>query len=171
MNRLHAFLQFIDRISVTVGWAASLIVVPQVLALTYEVFARYIFNSPTIWSFDATYMMYGTHYLLGAAYTLKVKGHIRIDVIYGQLKPRKQAVIDVICYLLIFFPILTALIIGGFEYVLRAYTVQEVSQFTPWQPKLWPFKGLIFIGFCLLSLQSLAEFIRSLHLALKGKPL
>lgn len=171
MNYLAKCLKLIDRTSVYVGWAASLIIVPQVLALIYEVFARYVFLRPTIWSYDTTYMLYGTHYLLGAAYTLHVKGHIRIDVIYGRLSKRRQALIDVTCYLVVFFPVIVSLLMGGYEYATYAYQIKEVSQFTPWQPILWPFKGLIFAGFLLLALQSLAEFIRNLHMVLKGEPL
>lgn len=164
-------LVVLDKISVYTGWAASLLVVPQVLALLYEVFARYALGSPTIWSYDTTYMLYGTHFLLGAAYTLQVKGHIRIDVIYGRLSERRQAWIDVICYLVIFMPVLCALLIGGFEYAMDAYKINEVSQFTPWQPIMWPFKGLMFVGFVLLSLQTLAEFVRQAHMAFTGEPI
>ena len=171
MNSVRRLLVVIDKISVCVGWAAAILVVPQVAALLYEAFARYVMGSPTIWSYDATYMIYGTHYLLGAAYTLHVKNHIRIDVVYGHLSERKQAWIDVICYLFIFFPVLVALLIGGYEYAVDAYKINEVSQFTPWQPIMWPFKGLIFVGFFLLALQTLAEFIRQLHVALKGEPI
>ncbi len=171
MNTVSRLLKGIDKISVYMGWAASMLVAPQVLALIYEVFARYALGSPTIWSYDTTYMLYGTHFLLGAAYTLHVKGHIRIDVIYGRLSPRRQAWIDIICYLFIFLPVMWALICGGFEYVADAYNIKEVSQFSPWQPKMWPFKGLIFIGIVLLALQTLAEFIRQVHIAFKGEPI
>ena len=147
MNRLAKVLKGIDRISTYMGWTAALLAVPQVAALIYEVFARYVIMRPTIWSYDVTYMLYGTHYLLGAAYTLHVKGHIRIDVIYSHLAPRRQALIDAIGYLLVFFPVLAALLVGGLSYAAYAFEIQEVSQFTPWQPLLWPFKSLIFVGF------------------------
>ncbi len=171
MNPLAKLLKGIDRISTYLGWAAAFLAVPQVAALIYEVFARYVFLRPTIWSYDVTYMLYGTHYLLGAAYTLHVKGHIRIDVIYGRLRPRRQALIDVIGYLVVFFPVLAALLKGGLNYAAYAFEIQEVSQFTPWQPLLWPFKSLIFVGFFLLALQSLAELIRNLYLLVKGEVL
>jgi len=75
--------------------------------------------------------------------------------------PRWRALIDVIGYLVIFFPIMIVLIFASFDMAKEAYQIQEVSQFSPWQPVLWPFKSMIFIGFSLLLLQGVAEFIRS----------
>lgn len=145
-----------------------MIVVPMIIALIYEVFARYIFHRPTIWSYETTYMIYGTHYLLGTAYTLYVKGHIRIDLLYMKFSPRGRAAIDVIGYLVIFFPVMLILIISGYDMAKDAYQIKEVSQFTPWQPILWPFKSIICVGFILLALQGIAEFIRSLVMLVGG---
>lgn len=141
----------------------------MIFALIFEVFARYIFHRPTIWSYDITYMIYGTHYLLGAAYTLYVKGHIRIDLIYMKFPPRGRALVDVLGYLIIFFPVVIILIFGSYDLAKEAYEIKEVSQFSPWQPILWPFKGVICIGFVLLLVQGIAEFGRSLTTLFTGK--
>ncbi len=168
MEKLSKALQKIDRISYYVGWGASFLAIPMILALIYEVFARYVFHRPTIWSYEITYMIYGTHYLLGAAFTLYVKGHIRIDLFYMKMPKRGRALIDVLCYLVIFFPVVIILVISGIDFAFYAYKIKEVSQFTPWQPLLWPFKSFICIGFLFLALQGIAEFIRSLVLLIKG---
>ena len=73
MDRLSRLLSIIDTISEKTGRAVSMIAVPMIVALIYEVVARYVFHRPTIWSYDITYMIYGAHFLLGAAYTLRVK--------------------------------------------------------------------------------------------------
>ena len=146
-----------------------MIAIPMIAALIYEVFARYVFMRPTIWSYEITYMIYGTHYILGAAYTLHVKGHIRIDLVYMKFPPRGRALIDTLGYLIVFFPVMLILIVSGFDMAKEAYEIREVSQFTPWQPLLWPFKSFLFIGFILLTLQGVAEFIRSLTMLIGGK--
>ena len=168
MNFLSKVLKKIDSISYYLGWAASFIALPMIVALIYEVFARYVFHRPTIWSYEITYMIYGTHYLLGAAFTLYVKGHIRIDLFYNKMSKRGRALIDVAGYLLIFFPVVIILVVSGVDFALYAYQIKEVSQFTTWQPLLWPFKSFICIGFFFLLLQGIAEFVRSVVLVING---
>ena len=96
----------IEAISTWSGKGVAWLVIPNVLALVYEVIARYILKSPTIWSYEVTYFLYGTHFLIGAAYTLSINGHIRIDVLHMHLPPRAKAVVEVLGYLLLFFPYL-----------------------------------------------------------------
>jgi len=167
--RISRLIKFIDQISTVSGRAVALIAVPMIIALIYEVFARYVFKRPTIWSYEITYMIYGTHYLLGAAYTLRVNGHIRIDLLYMKLSPRRRSIIDVLGYLFVFFPVIGLLVGSSYSMAKDAYVISEVSQFTPWQPLLWPFKSMIFVGFCLLILQGFAEFIRSFVMLVKGE--
>jgi TRAP-type mannitol/chloroaromatic compound transport system permease small subunit len=169
MTSLNKLLKIIDSVSDYTGRIVGWIAVPMIVALIYEVLARYIFLRPTIWSYEITYMIYGTHFLLGAAYTLRVKGHIRIDLLYMRFPPRGRALIDVIGYLIIFFPIMIILVIASYDMAKDAYMIKEVSQFTPWQPVLWPFKSVICIGFSLLILQGIAEFIRSLITLIRGE--
>ena len=166
---LEKVIKFIDAVSDRTGRIVGWIAVPMIVALIYEVFARYVFQRPTIWSYEITYMIYGTHFLLGAAYTLRVKGHIRIDLLYMRFSIRGRALIDVIGYLVIFFPIMFILVISSYDMAKDAYMIKEVSQFTPWQPILWPFKSVICVGFSLLILQGIAEFIRSVVTLIRGE--
>ena len=169
MTILKGILNTIDAISERTGRMVGWIAVPMIVALIYEVLARYVFHRPTIWSYEITYMIYGTHFLLGAAYTLKVKGHIRIDVLYMHFSPRRRALLDVIGYLVIFFPVTIILIFASFDMAKDAYQIKEVSQCTPWQPILWPFKSVICVGFSLFLLQGIAEFVRSIVMLVRGE--
>jgi TRAP-type mannitol/chloroaromatic compound transport system permease small subunit len=169
MTVLEKVTKFIDAVSDRTGRIVGWIAVPMIIALIYEVFARYVFHRPTIWSYEITYMIYGTHFLLGAAYTLRVKGHIRIDLLYMRFSPRGRALIDTLGYLVIFFPVMIILVIASFDMAKDAFKIHEVSQFTPWQPILWPFKSVICIGFSLLILQGVAEFIRSVITLVRGE--
>jgi len=166
MDRL---LKTIDAISIGTGKLIAWIVIPNVLALVYEFFARYVFGSPTIWSYEVTYFFYGSHFLLGAAYTLHLKSHIRIDIFYQRISPRGRAIADTIGYLIFFFPVMLLLIYAGAEFTIQSFQMNETSGLSPWRPYLYPYKAVIVISIFLLFLQGIAEFIRTTSLALKGK--
>src|SRR3989337_2339008 len=106
---MDRFLRAVDAISIGTGRLIAWIVIPNVLALVYEFFARYVFGRPTIWSYEVTYFFYGSHFLLGAAYTLHLKSHIRIDIFYQHISPRGRAIVDSIGYLIFFFPVMLLL--------------------------------------------------------------
>jgi TRAP-type mannitol/chloroaromatic compound transport system permease small subunit len=161
----------IDSISTWSGKLVAWLVIPNVLALVYEVIARYIFKSPTIWSYEVTYFLYGTHFLLGAAYTHSIKAHIRIDVFHMHLPPRLKAFVDILGYLLLFFPVMIVLIYAGTEFTIQSWEMGEKSGLSPWRPHLYPYKAVLVISFFFLFLQGVAEFIRSLILLLKGNKL
>ncbi len=101
----------IDKFTDTTGTWISWLSVPLVLAVSYEVISRYFFNAPTIWSFDVTYMLYGTIFMLGAAYALHKGAHIRTDFFFERWSVRTKGMIDSIAYLVFFFPSLILLFI------------------------------------------------------------
>lgn len=169
VNRLNIVLDVIDSITSYLGTKASYIVLLLVASLVYEVISRYIFNSPTIWSYEVTYMAYGTHFLIGLSFALLNKAHIRIDVFYEHYPEKVKAIVDALGYLLVFFPVIIIMTISGYGFAAEAYRNQEVSQFTPWAPLLWPFKTVIALGFGLLLLQGFAEFLRNLKKAINGE--
>jgi len=168
MSKLKRLLGTVDSVNIFVGKAVSLLALLQVAALVYEVAARYFLGRPTIWSYELTYMIYAAHYLLGAAFCLHLKGHIRIDVIYALLPHRGQALVDCLGYLIVFFPVMIVLTISGYQLALQAYLIKEVSQYTAWTPVFWPIKTVIFVSFVLLVFQGLAEFIRRLGVLVRG---
>lgn len=159
----------IDKLNTYSGLWVSLLAVPMILALIYEVVARYVFNRPTIWSYEVTYMIYGTHFLIGSAYTLKIKGHIKIEVLYSFLSTRAKAVIDLLGYLVLFFPVIIVMVFAAWDMTTDAYINKEVSQYTPLKPILWPFKGVVFFGFVLLFLQGVSETCKAITTLIAGK--
>lgn len=162
MTALQGFCKLIDTFTEYQGRIACWIAVPMVLSLVYEVFARYLFNTPTSWSYDITYMIYGSHYLLGAGFALLYKVHIRIDVFYNLFPTRVRQVIDLLTYIFIFFPVFGILALSGVNMAADSYKTSEVSQFSPWAPLLWPYKTIIALAFIFMVLQGVAEFLRCL---------
>jgi len=171
MGGLNFILKKIDSISTWCGKLVAWIVIPNILALVYEFIARYILGKPTIWSYEVTYFLYGSHFLLGAAYTLSIKSHIRIDIFYQHISRQRSAIIDLMGYLIFFFPVMIVLIYAGVEFTLQSFEMSEKSGLSPWRPILYPFKAVVVIGIFLLFLQGIAEFIRSTFLGIRGKEL
>lgn len=157
MNR---FLLFVDGISTWVGKTFGWCILLLTFATSYEVFARYVFGAPTTWAFDASYILYGTLFMMAGAYTLSRNGHVRGDFLYRAWRPRTQATSDLVLYLLFFFPGMLAFIYAGYGFAKFSYRMNERSAASPDGPIIWPFKWLIPIVGVLMVLQGLVEVIR-----------
>jgi TRAP-type mannitol/chloroaromatic compound transport system permease small subunit len=165
---LLATIRAVDRFTDLTGMVFSWLAIPLVLAVTYEVIARYVFNAPTVWAYDVTYMTYGALFMLGAAYALRKGAHIRTDFFWEKFSTRKKGMIDSISYLLFFFPSLAMLLVISFDEAIYAWQIGETSDQTPWRPALWPFKAVIPAACLLLLVQGVSEFLKSLYMARTG---
>ena len=157
MNRI---LLFVDGISTWVGKTFAWCILLLTFTTSYEVFARYMFGAPTDWAFDASYMLYGTLFMMAGAYTLSRNGHVRGDFLYRAWRPRVQATSDLILYVLFFFPGMLAFIYSGYGFAKLSYMMNEHSAASPDGPIVWPFKWLIPIVGCLMVLQGIVEVVR-----------
>jgi TRAP-type mannitol/chloroaromatic compound transport system permease small subunit len=161
-------IRTIDTFTDLTGSLFAWMAIPLVAAVAYEVFARYLFNAPTTWSFDVTYMLYGALFMLGAAYALHKGAHIRTDFFWESFSPRKKGLIDSISYIVFFFPSLTALMLISWSEADYAFRINETSEQTPWRPILWPFKGVVPLACLLLMIQGFSELLKSLYMARTG---
>jgi TRAP-type mannitol/chloroaromatic compound transport system permease small subunit len=161
-------VRVIDKFTDTTGTWVAWLNVPLVAAVAYEVMARYAFGAPTIWSFDVTYMLYGTIFMLGAAYALHKGAHIRTDFFFEKWSIRTKGIIDSTAYIVFFFPsIFTFLLVSGAE-GWYAFEINETSEQTPWRPILWPFKMVVPLACLLLLIQGVSETIKSVYAARLG---
>jgi TRAP-type mannitol/chloroaromatic compound transport system permease small subunit len=158
----------IDKFTDTTGGWISWLSVPLVLAVSYEVIARYFFNAPTIWSFDVTFMLYGTIFMLGSAYALHKGAHIRTDFFFERWSTRTKGTIDSVAYLVFFFPSLILLFVVSANEAWYAFSIGETSEQTPWRPILWPFKAVVPLTCVLLIIQGVSETIKSVWAARTG---
>jgi TRAP-type mannitol/chloroaromatic compound transport system permease small subunit len=161
-------VRMIDKFTDTTGTWIAWLNVPLVLAVAYEVIARYLFNAPTIWSFDVTYMLYGTIFMLGCAYALHKGAHIRTDFYYEKWSDRTRGMVDSISYIVFFFPSIVMLLAASGSEAWYSYTIGEMSEQTPWRPILWPFKAVVPLTCVLLLLQGVSELIKSFYAARTG---
>ena len=161
-------VRVIDKFTDVTGTWVAWLNVPLVLAVAYEVLSRYAFNAPTIWSFDVTYMLYGTIFMLGSAYALYKGAHIRTDFFFERWSIRTRATIDSIAYLVFFFPSLILFFVVSWNEGWYAFQIGETSEQTPWRPILWPFKMVVPLACALLLIQGVSETIKSVYAARTG---
>ncbi len=157
---IEKFLHTIDGVSTWVGKAAAWLIVGLMLLVCAEVFKRYLLNAPTAWIFDVSSMFYGTLFMLCGAYTLAQNGHVRGDFLYSSFKPRTQAMLDLVLYVLFFIPGILALVYAGYSYAGDSWRIAEHSSVTADGPPVYPFKTVIPIAGAFVMLQGLAEIVR-----------
>jgi TRAP-type mannitol/chloroaromatic compound transport system permease small subunit len=153
-------IRAIDRVSYWSGKAFAWLIVALTLVVCVEVFKRYVLNAPTAWMFDLNSMLYGTLFMMTGAYTLAQGGHVRADFVYGRLRPRTQAALDLALYFLFFVPGILALIYAGYDYAADSWRIGEHSSVVAEGPPLYHFKSVIPIAGALVMLQGLAEIVR-----------
>lgn len=165
---LLAMIRIIDTFTDRTGTVISWLAVPLVLGVAWEVAARYLFNAPTIWVYDATYMLYGSLFMLGAAYALHKGAHIRTDFFWEKFSIRKKGWIDSVSYIVFFFPSLIMLLLISWNEFHYSFGINETSDQTPWRPILWPFKFIVPLACVLLLIQGVSELIKSIYMARTG---
>jgi TRAP-type mannitol/chloroaromatic compound transport system permease small subunit len=153
-------LYTIDRLSTWVGKAAAWLIILLMSVVCVEVFKRYIMNAPTAWIFDLDNMLYGTVFMLCGGYTLAQNAHVRGDFLYSSMRPRTQATLDLVLYIVFFLPGIAALIYAGYFYAADSWRIAEHSNVTAEGPPIYHFKAVIPIAGGLIMLQGLAEIVR-----------
>jgi TRAP-type mannitol/chloroaromatic compound transport system permease small subunit len=154
-------LALVDRLSEVSGRSASWLVMPLILGVTYEVFARYALNAPTIWAYDLAYMLYAGIFMLGAAYALRQGAHVRTDFLYNDWSERRKAAADAVGYVL-FLPALLFYLLALGRQAQHSWMIGEKSVESAWRPPLYPFKWMLVVAMALLLLQGVVEFLRTL---------
>jgi len=160
----------IDKFTDVFSAVASGIILVLVLIVTYEVAARYLFHAPTRWAFDMTYMIYGTFFMLGAAYALRRGAHIRTDLLWAMLSPRWRAAIDFTAYVLFFFPAISLLFLTSVDDAWHSWVIGERSEQSSWRPYLFIFKSMMPLALFLLLVQGIAELLKSWYAILRNEP-
>lgn len=160
-----------DKFSDAIGTFTAFAMVLMILNVFYDVIMRYFFNTGSIAMQEMEWHLFSVVILLGMSYTLKVDGHVRVDVIYDTLHPKKQAMINMIGVILFIFPIAIMVGISSIDNVMEAYISMEQSGDPGGLPYRWVVKALIPLAFLLLIITSIGYFIRNLNIykGLHGK--
>jgi len=157
---LQRLIYTIDQLSKTIGHAFAWCIIIVTFGTCYEVLVRYVLNDPTSWAFDMSYLMYGAVFYMAGAYTLSRAGHVRADMFYRLWPERVQAGVELVLYVIFFFPGILALVIAGSGYGFESMRIREVSVNSPAGVPIWPLKMMIPVGGALIALQGFAEVLR-----------
>lgn len=165
----RAIVQGIEIFSEWQGRIVALFAVPIIAAMVYEVVARKLFIAPTLWAFDVSRMLYGTAFMLGAAYALMRGLHIRADFLYRGFSVKTQGRVDLVLYVVLFMPGMLFLFWAGYGFALKSFLQNERAGDSTWAPIVWPVKICLTLGVGFLLLQGVAEILKAWYAATRGK--
>ena len=153
-------IRAIDRFSDLTGKLISLSMLWLVATISYEALSRYLFNSPTIWVLESSYMTNGSAFMLGTAYALHKGAHVRTDMLWERFSERKKGWIDLTSYLVFFYPTLITLMVISIDDAWYSFKIQEASEQTAWRPLMWPFRSAVPLAAVLLMVQGVSESLK-----------
>jgi TRAP-type mannitol/chloroaromatic compound transport system permease small subunit len=159
----YAIIRVIDGFTDITGKLIALSMALLVAIITYEVCARYLFSSPTIWVFEASYMVNGSAFMLGCAYALLKGAHVRTDIFWEQYSERRKGIIDLVSYLVLFFPSMITLMVISIDDAWLSYTIGERSQESTWRAIMWPFRSTIPLAALLFVIQGISESLKCVY--------
>ncbi len=158
----NRFTQALDRISEWSGVFVAFWTVNAVAAYCYEVAMRHLFNMPTLWVHEASYLLFGMQYLLAGAFALLHGSHVRVGVLYVKLPPRGRVGVDIFTSIF-FFIFMLALLGISWRFFTDPYTVGEITGET-WGGPYWPVKGMMLLGAVLITLAGFSKLIKDIRL-------
>jgi TRAP-type mannitol/chloroaromatic compound transport system permease small subunit len=162
------FVRGVDAVNRYIGRFAMYLLLVLAAVLLTSTISRLITGAPVNWALEMSQFILSAYYLLGGAYAVQLDSHVRMDIIYGRLSPRKQAVTDAITILFVIF-YLIVLFAGGVSSTQYAITYKQ-QNYSAWAPLLWPIKVIMTIGVFLMLLQAISTFFKDLAAA-RGKPI
>jgi TRAP-type mannitol/chloroaromatic compound transport system permease small subunit len=157
---MHGLVRALDRLSTLFGAIAAVLVIVLVALMLYDVVLRYVFNAPTIWGNDMNTWLMGASFVLSIAYAMSTDSHVRVDLLYTDRTRRHMRIFDLLGLTFIVLPTLVWVTWGLWDHFNEAYRTGERSGSGGWNPIVWPFKAVIFVGFAMFTLQTVAEIIK-----------
>jgi len=156
----YATIRAVDRFSDATGKLIALSMLFLVVSISYEAFSRYLFNAPTLWVLESSYMANGAGFMLGCAYALHKGAHVRTDMLWDGYSERKKGWVDLVAYVLLFYPTLITLMVISIDDAWYAFQINELSEQTPWRPVMWPFRASVPLAALLLMIQGVSESLK-----------
>ena len=157
---VKTFVRAVDSMNKVVGKFSMYLVFMMIAILLYEPIARNLFGKSSIWAVEMAQFTMAAYYLLGGGYSMILKGHVRMDLLYGRWSDRKKATVDAFtCLFLIFY--LVFLLVGAYSSIEYAVMYGQKNR-SAWAPYMAPIKIIMGIGVLLMLLQAVATFFKDL---------
>jgi TRAP-type mannitol/chloroaromatic compound transport system permease small subunit len=167
---MRALVRGIDAVSRFFGFIAAILVVVLVVLMLYDVLLRYAFNKPTSWGNDLNTMLMGASFVLSIAYAMATDSHVRVDLLFTEATKPRLRIVDVIGLTLVVLPAVAVITWGLWGHFQTALASGERTGSGGWNPVVWPFRLLLFVGFLIFTVQIVAEIVKRIA-SLAGRPL
>jgi len=162
MNGLRRLYKGIDRFTEVTGQGVSFLILVLIFMMVFEVTARYVFNSPTKWAYDLSYMVGGTGMLLGAGYSMLHNVHVRVDILYEKASFKRKLIIDTLGTIVLSLPIVIILTQDAWKEAVRVFVQGTRSDYGIWMPILWPYRTAMAVAFVLFLLAIISFLIKNI---------
>ena len=157
LKRVEAsFNSFIDKMGRVIAWLLIL----MIFNVLIDVVMRYFFNNSSIAMQEVEWHLFSILILFGLGYALKEESHVRVDFLYDNFSVKTKAYINIIGTLLFLFPFALLIIFGSYEYVMDAYTMNEISEDPGGLTHRWIIKAMIPAGFIFLMFAGLTYILK-----------
>jgi TRAP-type mannitol/chloroaromatic compound transport system permease small subunit len=156
----YAIIRVIDRFTDVTGKLIAMTMLFLVVTISYEVVMRYGFGAPTIWVYESSFMANGAAFMLGAGYALLKGAHVRTDIYWENYSERQKGVVDLISYLVFFYPAMITFMLISIDDAWHSYDTGERSQESVWRVIMWPFRATIPLSALLLMIQGVSEVLK-----------
>lgn len=159
---METIIRGIDALNEKVGLYSSLLILPLVAVVIYEVTVRYVFSAPTSWGFELTTFLYGIHYMLGLPDALRSNTHVSIDIFESRLAAKNRAILRILTNLCMFIPAMGFMAFGSIKYAITSWAIWEHAS-SSWGPAIYPYKTFMAIGFILFFLAGIAKLLQDIN--------
>lgn len=156
-----------DRFADWIGYISGVLMFLMMLNVFYDVIMRYFFRTGSIAFQELEWHIFSMVFLLGISYALKEDGHVRVDVIYDNLHPKKKAVINLVGTIVFLIPFSLLIAFGSINFVVESYMANEQSGDPGGLTHRWLIKAFIPASFFLLTLNSVGSIVKNYNI-LKG---
>ena len=162
MGILDAFAGWVDRVSCWIGRFTGWLTTGMVLIVFYDTIMRYAFNRGNVALQELEWHLFALIFLVGAAYTLKEGGHVRVDIFFMRFSPKAKALVDLLGHLILLIPFSVVIILSTEKFVFNSWAVREVSSDPGGLPARYLLKAMIPVAFTLLIIQAISEIIKNI---------
>jgi len=159
----YSTIRVIDGFTDVTGRVFALVNIYLMAIITYEVVSRYFFGSPTVWVYEAGTMANGATFMLACGYALYKGAHVRTDIFWDKYSERKKGYIDLVSYIVLFFPTMVFMMWVGIDGAMHSFTVGERSMESIWRAIMWPFRAAVPLAALLFMIQGISESLKCLY--------
>jgi len=162
-------LKVLDKFIDIIGYIAAFALILMLLNVAYDVVMRYFFKASSVGMQELEWHLFTIVFMFGISYALKENAHVRVDMFYDNMKPKKQAIINILGAILFMIPFSILIIKGGYSYAFESYSLGEISADPGGLTHRWIIKSAIAISFVFLIIATIAFVLHNIQTILKCK--